>query len=141
MHRALALFVAPFLAALFPVSALAQIAPSDSGAGDLRGIQDLNNSGQIGTATFFSVGNSTRVMVKMRGVREGRIEPLAIIRGKSCDAIQPALGWYLTPLVQNTSTTVIPAAISKVLSGNYVLVAHADDRVPGHNVACGELFL
>jgi hypothetical protein len=141
VHRSFGFLAASVFAVLLPLSASAQIAPHETVKGELRGIQDLSNSGQIGTAAFFAEGLSTRVQVTMRGVRAGRIEPLAIIRGKSCDEIEPTLGWYLNPLTQNTSTTLIPTTLVKVLSGNYVIVAHADDKVPGHNVACGELAL
>lgn len=128
------------LAAALPLSALAQIAPTDHGVGESRGIQDINNSGQIGSATFLDVEGGTNVIVHMRGVRAGRIEPLAILRGKRCEAIEPIIGWTLNPLIAGKSTTTIPAPLSKIFSGNYVVVVHADDHVSGHNVACGSLY-
>ena len=133
------IFAAALMVTALPFHAGAQIAPTDTGAGELRGMQDINNSGQVGSATFFPDPKGTKVEVRVRGMREGRIEPLAILRGKSCETVEPTLGWTLAPLIEGRSVTVIAAPIAKVLSGNYVIIAHADDHVSGHNLSCGEL--
>ncbi len=133
------MLAALFLSAL-PLGAGAQMAIGDPGPGEVRGIQDLNNSGQIGTARFVPEAKGTRVIVKIRGVRPGRIQPLAILRGKNCEALEPTVGWTLPPIINGESNAVVMAPASKILSGNYVIVAHADDNVPGHNLACGQLF-
>ena len=127
-------------AALTPMTgARAQIAPDDSGAGFQRGVAELRASGQVGTVTLHHEGNGTQVIVELAGVPSGRVEPVAIVRGKSCRKLEQ-VGWVLKPITDETqSSTHVDAPISRLTSGNYVLVVHADDKVAGHNVACGEL--
>ena len=120
---------AAFAAAAVPV--LAQIAPSDSGAGVRRGMQDMNFSGQVGSVTVFhtSSGAGSIVVLDVQGQPEGKVESASIQRGKSCAPAnfegQPL--FMLNNVRNGRSTTIIKLPESRLLSGNYVVIVHAGD--------------
>jgi hypothetical protein len=117
--------VAAFLATALPV--LAQIAPGDTGAGVERGVQQKNQSGQVGTVTLFNSGGSTHVVLNIHGVPAGRVEAAHIHRGKGCDPgqIDPKPTYPLANVVNGRSESTIQASEDKLLSGNYVVIVHA----------------
>ena len=140
--RSLALGLSMAAALAFGASgALAQIAPDDSGAGTKRGIQELNNSGQVGTVTLFRHGdNKTLVVIELHSVPAGRREPAHIHRGQSCDNIDPKPAFGLAPVVNGISRTIVEYPEDKLLSGNYSVNVHASDTQLSHYVACGHLY-
>jgi hypothetical protein len=133
---------AAFLAAALPV--LAQIGPNDTGAGVERGVQEMNDSGQVGTVTLFNAGPRTRVVLNLKGQPRGRVEAAHIHRGKACDQgdINPKPVYPLRNVVNGRSVSVVDAPESKLLSGNYVVVVHAGTmgKAMEHYVACGQLY-
>jgi hypothetical protein len=134
MKKALAAMAA--FAVSLTGGALAQGYPGDAGAGIRRGIQELNNSGQIGWITLQNRGNRTLVDIDMHGTG-ARIESATIRRGKSCGDVTSA-AWRLHNVVRDRSSTIIDAPIAKVLAGNYTVILYRDSA---HAVACGHLFL
>lgn len=118
---------AAFVAAAVPV--LAQIAPSDSGAGVQRGMQDMNFTGQVGSVTLFraSSGSGTLVVISVQGQPEGKIESASIQRGKSCSPsdIDNNPAYVLKDVTNGRSATVVNVPESRLLSGNYVVIVHA----------------
>jgi hypothetical protein len=120
--------------------ARAQIAPDDSGAGTKRGVQELNNSGQVGTVTLFRRGRSTLVVIELHSVPAGRIEPAHIHRGQACDSLDPKPAFGLAPVVNGVSRTIVQYPEDKLLSGNYSVNVHASDKQLAHYVACGHLY-
>ena len=140
--------VAAFLATALPV--LAQIAPGDSGAGVKRGVQELNQSGQVGDVTLFAEGSSTRVVLDIHSA-SGKSEPAHIHRGKNCQAmseIDPQPVYPLKNVVNGHSETTINVPEAKLLSGNYVVIVHSQSAMGSmsmgdpskHYVACGQLY-
>ncbi len=117
--------VAAFFATALPV--LAQIAPGDTGAGVERGVQQLDQSGQVGTVTLFNGGSSTRVVLNIHGEPAGRVEAAHIHRGKGCGPgqIDPKPVYPLNNVVGGHSATSVSATEDKLLSGNYVVIIHA----------------
>ncbi|MGH7715889.1 MAG: hypothetical protein ACREML_07815, partial [Vulcanimicrobiaceae bacterium] len=117
--------VAAFLATALPV--LAQMAPGDTGAGVQRGIQQLNQSGQVGSVTVFHGGASSRVVIDIHGEPAGRVEAAHIHRGKGCGPgqIDPTPVYALNNVVGGHSATSVKAPEDKLLSGNYVVIIHA----------------
>jgi len=117
--------VAAFLATALPV--LAQMAPGDTGAGVQRGIQQLDQSGQVGTVTLFNGGGRTRVVLNIHGEPRGRVEAAHIHRGKGCDPsqIDPKPVYPLNNVVNGRSASTVNAPEDKLLSGNYVVIVHA----------------
>jgi hypothetical protein len=119
---------------------LAQIAPDDTGAGTKRGIQQLNNSGQVGTVTLFRRGQSTRVVIELHSVPAGRREPAHIHRGRDCESLDPKPAFGLADVVNGVSRTIVQYPEDKLLSGNYSVNVHASDQDLGHYLACGHLY-
>jgi hypothetical protein len=119
--------IGAFVVAAIPV--LAQIAPSDTGAGVRRGMQDMNVSGQVGSVTLYrrNGGSGTLVVIDVQGQRPGHIESATIQRGKSCSAsdIDNNPVWKLNDVSEGRSATVVPASEDRLLSGNYVVIVHA----------------
>jgi hypothetical protein len=128
--------------------ARAQTGPSpsaDTAAVIERGIQEMNNSGEVGTVTLSPVGqNQTLVVVELRSFL-GRPQPAHIHRGKTCDAIEPKPVFTLHDVVSFSphighSDTIVNYPIDRLLSGNYVIDVHTSDVDRTHDLACGELY-
>ena len=116
----------------------AQVVPGDAGAGVQRGVQELNNSGQVGDITLFGRGGQTRVVLTLKGGAGS--EPAHLHRGKACDQpIDPKPAYGLANVVSGRSSTTVNATIDKLLSGNYVVIVHSASNV-NHYVACGQLY-
>jgi hypothetical protein len=140
MKRPLA---AAFLSAVLIAMALpslAQLAPSDTGAGVERGMQELNTSGQVGTVTLFGRGAKTSVVLNIKSA-EGRDEPAHIHRGKACDSsVDPKPTYALHDVKNGHSLTSVDAPIAKLLSGNYVVIVHSSTANMNRYVSCGLLY-
>ena len=118
----------------------AQIAPDDSGAGTQLGLQQINNSGQTGTVTLFRRGDDTLVGIQLVSEPVGRLEPVHLQRGKSCDDIDSRPAFGLAPVANGSSRTLVRYPEDKLLSGNYDVVVHASDNQLAHYVSCGHLY-
>jgi len=139
--------VAAFLATALPV--LAQMAPGDTGAGVQRGVQQKDQSGQVGTVTLFNGGGTTHVVLDIKGIPGGRVESAHIHRGKGCDPgqIDPKPVYPLSNIVGGHSSTTVNASEDKLLSGNYVVIVHAGNmegmmmsKAAEKYMACGYLY-
>jgi hypothetical protein len=122
--------------------AIAQAPPGGVplGAGLQRGMMGLNNSGQDGYVTLFTQGSSTRIVTALEGTLPGRVQTVAIQRGKSCDAIAPGIVARSTDLAHGISRGVVNMTQDRLLSGNYVVVVYSNNTPGGKPVACGQLF-
>jgi hypothetical protein len=110
------------------------------GAGLQRGVMGLNNSGQNGFVTLFTQGNQTRLVTALEGTLPGRVQTVAIQRGKTCDAIAPGIVVRSADLVRGISRGVVPMTAERLLSGNYVVVVYSNNRPGARQVACGQLY-
>jgi hypothetical protein len=121
--------------------AWAQVDPNDPlGLGVQRGIQELNNSGQVGTVTLFHRGQKTFVDVTMHGVPPGKGERVGIYRIASCSfPVGATPGYALEDLHNARSRTLVHASVDKLLSGNYSVVVRSQLK-PDHLFACGQLY-
>ena len=134
-------FVAAFAAALLTTAVASAQTPGDPGLGTERGIEQVNNSGQVGTVTLFDRGASTSVVVALHGTIPGRVQSVRLYRGQSCEDLAgggPA--YFLRDLKNGTSTSVVKAAESKLLSGNYNVVVFSTNAAGARAVACGHLY-
>jgi hypothetical protein len=120
-------------------SALAQSYPGDAGSGVQRGIEQMNNSGQVGTVTLFGTGAGTRAVVDLKGA-DDRTEPVRIYRGPSCDDLGAKPQYLLSDLHAGRSTSVVRAPIDKLLSGNYNVVVFSSNQAGARSTACGHLY-
>jgi hypothetical protein len=110
------------------------------GAGLQRGVMELNNSGQTGFVTLFKTGSSTRLVTSLEGTHPGRVQTVAVQRGKSCDAISPGIIARSADLAHGISRGVVNMTQARLLSGNYVVVVYSNNTPGGKPVACGQLY-
>jgi hypothetical protein len=137
MKRPIAALVA---ALLTTASAAAQPYPGDTGAGEQRGIEQLNNSGQVGTATLFRRGSSTRVVVELHGIEPGRVQSVRVYRGPSCDDLAGKPQYFLTDMRAGRSVSTVSAPEETLLSGNYNVVVFSSNQAGARSTACGHLY-
>ena len=140
MKRIFALTAVTLLLAAAPAVAQAPPGGVPLGAGLQRGVMELNNSGQTGFVTLFTQGPSTRLVTALEGTLPGRVQTVAIQRGKACDAVTPGIIARTTDMRHGISRGVVPIAQSRLLSGNYVVVVYSNNSPGGRPVACGQLY-
>jgi hypothetical protein len=97
-------------------------------------MQEMHYSGQVGTVTLFHAPSKsgTLVVLNVQGQRHGWPEAASIQRGKSClpSGIDERPTWMLNNVSDGHSATVVNASLSKLLSGNYVVVVHGGAPIP-----------
>ena len=127
-------------ALLTTAAAYAQSYPGDPGVGVQRGMEQLNNSGQVGTATLFRLGTSTRVIVELHGVEPGRTQSVRVYRGSSCDDLAPKPQYFLKDLRLGRSSSIVTAPEETLLSGNYNVVVFSSTQSGARSTSCGHLY-
>jgi hypothetical protein len=110
------------------------------GAGLQRGVESVNNSGQEGFVTLFKAGAQTRVVTALEGTMAGRVQTVAIQRGKSCDEVQPGIVARSADMVHGMSRGSVPMTEDRLVSGNYVVVVYSNNTPSARQVACGQLY-
>ncbi|HEV2740411.1 MAG TPA: hypothetical protein VGU66_17765 [Candidatus Elarobacter sp.] len=129
------------LALLATTAASAQSYPDDPGLGTERGIEQVNNSGQVGTLTLFRRGAVTRVVVDLKGTDPGRVQSVRIYRGPSCDDIGTSgPAYFLSDMRNGNSVSTVKAPEDKLLSGNYNLVVFSSNAAGARATACGHIY-
>jgi hypothetical protein len=136
MKRPIAVLVAALLST---AAASAQSYPGDPGVGVERGVEQLNNSGQVGTVTLFGRDPDTRIVVVIHGA-DGRAESVRIYRGPSCDDLVTAPTYELVDLKNGLSTSTVKSPEAKLLSGNYNVVVFSSTAAGARSTACGHLY-
>lgn len=137
MKRSLAVLAA---ALLTTAAASAQGYP-DTGTGIERGIEQVSNSGQVGSITIVPRGASTSVTVNLKGT-PNRAQSVRIYRGKSCEndiAERPA--FFLSDMHGGSSSSTVPVAANRLLSGNYNVLVFSGTQAGARVTACGHLYL
>ena len=110
------------------------------GAGLQRGVESVNNSGQTGFITLFRGDDQTRVVTALEGTMAGRVQTVAIQRGKSCDSVQPGIVVRSANMVHGMSRGSVPMTEDRLVSGNYVVVVYSNNTPGSRPVACGHLY-
>lgn len=129
------------LALLTTTVASAQSSPDDPGLGTERGIEQVNNSGQVGTVTLFHRGAATSVVVDLKGTDPSRVQSVRIYRGKSCEEFDPGPPVYFLHDMRNgRSVSSVKVAEEKLLSGNYNVVVFSSNTKGAGATACGHLY-
>jgi hypothetical protein len=127
----------PGLAALPAGAQDTVITPTDYGRGLKLGVQQLNNSGQVGWVILNKRDGKTALEITLEATRG--TERAQLHRARSCDSIaeiDPAVAAPLSDVVNGKSTTTINLPIERVLSGNYAVVVRSTG---GPYFACGHL--
>ncbi len=134
-------FAAAIVAALLTTAAAsAQSYPGDPGTGTERGVEQVNNSGQVGTVTLFNRGPNTRVLLELKGTEPGRAQSVRVYRGPSCDDLGNKPQYFLTDMRNGTSNSTVKAPEEKLLSGNYNVVVFSSNAHGASATACGHLY-
>ncbi|MEA2718168.1 MAG: hypothetical protein QOJ39_32 [Candidatus Eremiobacteraeota bacterium] len=119
----------------------AQSYPGDPGVGVERGVEQVNNSGQVGTVTLFNAGAGTRVVIDLKGTPEGRVQSVRMYRGPSCDDLGTSgPAYFLNDMKNGRASSVVKAPESKLLSGNYNVVVFSSNQAGARATACGHLY-
>jgi hypothetical protein len=138
MKRTVAALVAVLLTTAV---AVAQVTPGDPGAGTQLGVQEVNNSGQVGTVTLFNRGASTNVVVELMGTPAGRVQSVRLYRGHSCDDFLPGgPAYFLNDMKNGASRSSVKLPEAKLLSGNYNVVVFSSNAAGARATACGHLY-
>jgi len=132
--------VAALLLSSTPAGAQAPPGGVPVGAGLQRGVEAINNSGQTGFVTLFEQGARTRLVTALEGTLRGRVQTVAIQRGKACDAIRPGIVARSADMRNGMSRGSVPMAEGRLVSGNYVVVVYSNNRAGARPVACGLLY-
>lgn len=135
-------FVAALAAALLTTAvASAQSYPGDPGVGVQRGVEQVNNSGQVGTVTLYNAGAGTRVVVDLHGTMEGRVQSVRLYRGPACDDLGTSgPAYFLNDMKNGHASSVVKAPESKLLSGNYNVVVFSSNAAGAGATACGHMY-
>ena len=122
--------------------AIAQVAPGGVpfGTGLQRGLEQQNNSGQTGFVTLFKAGTKTRMVASLEGTLRGRVQTVAIQRGKGCDQVRPGIVARSTDMRNGISRGIVPMSQDRLTSGNYVVVVYGNNSPRAKVVACGYLY-
>lgn len=121
--------------------ASAQSYPDDPGLGTERGIEQVNNSGQVGTVTLYRRTPTTSVVVDLHGTEPGRVQSVRIYRGPSCDDLGTSgPAYFLHDMRDGRSVSVVKAPEDKLLSGNYNVVVFSSNKAGARATACGHLY-
>ena len=126
-------------AAPAPNAVIPGAVPGDTGAGIRRGMQQQNNSGEVGEVTLYGQGANARVVLRIDGEPGGRMQPAHIHRGQTCDNIDPKPAYPLHPVVNGRSTTIVNIPIDRLLSGNYAVNVHSSPTNMTRYVSCGHI--
>ena len=134
-------FVAALAVALLTTVAASAQTPGDPGGGEQRGIQEVNNSGQVGTVTLFTHGANTGVVVELHGTTPDRVQSVRFYRGPSCDDIgTTGPAYFLNDMKNGSSRSTVKAPEEKLLSGNYNVVVFSSNAAGARATACGHLY-
>lgn len=115
--------------------------PEEGAGGDRNvtaALDELNGSGQSGTATLSAVGEGkTRVVVQLNGAPESA-QPAHIHKG-SCDELDPTPAFPLDSTKNGRSDTVVEASLDDLQASAYAINIHESEADPKTYVACGDL--
>ena len=95
-----------------------------------------NKSNESGTATLTPAGDSTKVVLDVKGA-EGT-QPTHIHKG-TCDKLDPKPAFPLSPVVNGKSETTVKASMKDLTSGQYAINGHKSAQDLKTYVFCGEI--
>ena len=95
-----------------------------------------NNSGESGTATLTPAGDSTNVVLDVKGA-EGT-QPTHIHKG-TCATLDPKPSFPLSPVVNGKSETTVKASMKDLTSGGYAINGHKSAQDLKTYVFCGDI--
>jgi hypothetical protein len=99
-------------------------------------LEAQNNSKETGTATLTSDGDSTKVVLDVKG-GEGT-QPTHIHKG-TCAKLDPKPAFPLSPVVNGKSETTVKASMKDLTSGGYAINGHKSAQDLKTYVFCGDI--
>jgi hypothetical protein len=118
--------------------ALAAFAPAAAQESVTIDLDELNDSGQSGTATLTEENGQTRVVIDINAPEEEDIEQPAHIHAGTCDDLG-GVEYPLDNVVDGSSETVVDVSLEDLMSGVYAVNVHLSTDEPGTWVACGNI--
>jgi Cu/Zn superoxide dismutase len=98
---------------------------------------EQNGSGQNGTATLTTNGDTTMVMINISG---GSSTPQpAHIHPGTCADLDPKPIYPLTSVVNGTSETTVPASLVELVNGTFAINVHKSGPEASVYVSCGDI--
>jgi hypothetical protein len=101
-------------------------------------LETLNDSGVTGTVTLVETG-ARETRVEVRVVPGGNLDMPAHIHPGDCDNLVPQPKYPLQNVINGSSTTVVPAALSELVAGNLAVNLHRANDDLGTYTACADL--
>lgn len=95
-----------------------------------------NNSNESGTATLTASGESTKVVLDVKGA-DGS-QPTHIHKG-TCAKLDPKPAFPLSPVVNGKSETTVKASLKDLTSGGYAINGHKSAQDLKTYVFCGDI--
>jgi hypothetical protein len=99
-------------------------------------LEPQNNSGESGTATLTPSGDSTKVVLDVKGAKGN--QPTHIHKG-SCAQLDPKPAFPLSPLVNGKSESTVKASVKDLTSGSYAINGHKSSDDLKTYVFCGDI--
>jgi len=99
-------------------------------------LEAQNNSNETGTATLTPAGDSTKVVLDVKG-GEGT-QPTHIHKG-TCSQLDPKPAFPLSPVVNGKSETTVKASMKDLTSGGYAINGHKSAQDLKTYVFCGDI--
>lgn len=128
------------LAVLLLTSGAAAQGSAPSSVGTQFGMQELDNSGQVGEATLFPSGKATIVTIRIDG-SNGRRESAGISAQTCTSTGLGGRAYVLKPISPaGWSRSTVHGTLGQLRSGNYSVVVLASTKAGARPVACGHLY-
>jgi len=124
------------LATVFAVVAVVAVASSAAAQETKVKLEGQNNSGESGTATLTPAGDSTKVVLDVKGGQG--TQPTHIHKG-TCSQLDPKPAFPLSPVVNGKSETTVKAPIKDLTTGGYAINGHKSAQDLKTYVFCGEI--
>ena len=124
------------LISLVTVLAFAAVASAASAQETKVKLEPQNNSNESGTATLTPAGDSTKVVLEVKGA-EGT-QPTHIHKG-TCAQLDPKPAFPLSPVVNGKSETTVKAPIKDLTTGGYAINGHKSAQDLKTYVFCGDI--
>jgi len=124
------------LISLVTVLAFAAVASVASAQDTKVKLEPQNNSNESGTATLTPAGDSTKVVLEVKGA-EGT-QPTHIHKG-TCAQLDPKPAFPLSPVVNGKSETTVKASMKDLTAGGYAINGHKSAQDLKTYVFCGDI--
>jgi hypothetical protein len=123
-------------AALVAVLAFVTVASTASAQETKVQLEPQSSSGQSGSATLTPAGDSTKVVLDVKGGQG--TEPVHIHKG-TCSQLDPKPAYPLSPVVNGKSETTVKASLKDLTAGGYAINGHKSAQDLKTYVFCGDI--